>query len=82
MGTGSLGLVETLCGLGAFYSAIMLSCSFLMKIPSNSLKEEYNKLVPQTQANSGSLNLNMSASQAIKTKDFYMMWTMFFVMTT
>ncbi|AUT06468.1 OFA family MFS transporter [Streptococcus parauberis] len=71
------GLVNTFYILGLVYFVIMLISSQFIKKPN---PEEFQQLVDKSKDKSATdLTNGMSASQALKTKEFYILWLILFI---
>lgn len=73
----SVGLVKTFYILGFIYFVVMLLAAQFIKKPSD---EEFAQLVAKAKGQSNTnLHHGMVAKQALKTKEFYILWIVLFI---
>lgn len=75
VGTGSSGVAETFVVLGAGYFAVMLLAAFSYRLPAAKwLPEGWSPPTEQAAAKSMISTRTVGVDQAVKTKQFYLLW--------
>ncbi|MDA0831681.1 MAG: OFA family MFS transporter [Planctomycetota bacterium] len=75
VGTGSVGIAETFCALGAIYFVIMMIAAFSYRVPAEGWKPQ-GWTPPDESATSRKMisTHNVGVDEALKTPQFYLLW--------